>query len=169
VPPQSGTLGSQVVVMSDDGRRLASIDADVPCLWSVNDFGKWNREVLGVPGSFAPRGVNNAGMVVGLTHTHDGKTHAMTWTHGKGLARLQMPKDYVRSEALAINNAGVVVGMMDGPGDSERGPRAFVSIEGRVRAIDEGGPFFTSATAINDAGQVAGVVDKEDAKGDDRH
>ena len=33
---------------------------------------------------------------------------------------------------------------------------------GRLRLIDKGGPFFSSATAINDRGQVAGVLDKED-------
>jgi probable HAF family extracellular repeat protein len=69
----------------------------------------------------------------------------------------------VRSESLAINNAGVVVGMVDGPAGSPIGPNAFVYENGRLRVITECGPTFTSATAINDAGQVAGVLDKEDA------
>ena len=80
-----------------------------------------------------------------------------------GITRLEKPKGYVRSEANAINNAGVVVGMIDGPGGSAIGPNAFVYEKGRFRVIDECGPAFTSATAINDAGQVAGVLDKEDA------
>jgi probable HAF family extracellular repeat protein len=73
----------------------------------------------------------------------------------------------VRSAAYAINNAGVVVGMVDGPSGSAFGPNAFVYENGRFRVIDECGPAFTSATAINDAGQVAGVLDKEDAAGAD--
>jgi uncharacterized membrane protein len=79
-----------------------------------------------------------------------------------GITQLDKPKGYVRSEANAINNAGVVVGMVDGPAGSTIGPNAFVYEKGRFRVIDECGPAFTSATAINDAGQVAGVLDKED-------
>ena len=84
-----------------------------------------------------------------------------------GIAHLEKPKGYVRSEAYAINNAGVVVGMVDGPGGSAIGPNAFVYEKGRLRVIDECGAAFTIATAINDAGQVAGVLDKEDAAGAD--
>ncbi len=38
----------------------------------------------------------------------------------------------------------------------------FVYEAGQLRLIDEGGPLFSSATAINDRGQVAGVLDDED-------
>jgi probable HAF family extracellular repeat protein len=68
----------------------------------------------------------------------------------------------VRSEADAVNNDGVVVGMVDGPNGSKIGPNAFVYEEGRLRLLDEGGPAFTAATAINDRGQVAGVLEKEE-------
>jgi uncharacterized membrane protein len=165
--PQAGQLGSQLVVISDNGRYVASIDRDVPCLWSQSDSGSWTREVIGETGSMAPRAVNNAGIVVGLCYTRDGLTNAVVWTRGLGITQLEKPKGYVRSEANAINNAGVVVGMVDGPGGSAIGPNAFVYEKGRFRVIDECGPAFTSATAINDSGQVAGVVDKEDAAGAD--
>ena len=167
--PHAGQLGSQVVVISDDGRHVASIDGEVPCLWSRTDTGSWAREVIGESGSMAPRAVNNAGIVVGLSYTRDGLTDAVIWTRGAGITRLEKPKGYVRAEANAINNAGVVVGMIDGPGGSAIGPNAFVYEKGRLRVIDECGPAFTSATAINDAGQVAGVLDKEDAEGADAH
>ena len=88
----------------------------------------------------------------------------MIWTRGEGITRLEKPKIYVKSEANAINNAGVVVGMVDGPGGSTIGPNAFVYENGRLRIIDECGPAFAIATAINDAGQVAGVLDKEDGE-----
>ena len=81
----------------------------------------------------------------------------MIWTREKGIIRLEKPKGYVKSEANAINNAGVVVGMVDGPNGSPIGPNAFVYEKGRLRIINECGPAFTIATAINDAGQVAGV------------
>ena len=73
----------------------------------------------------------------------------------------------MKSEANAINNNGVVVGMVDGPSGSPIGPNAFVYENTKVRVIKECGPAFTIATAINDVGQVAGVLDKEDAEGAD--
>jgi uncharacterized membrane protein len=165
--PQASQLGSQVVVISNDGRYVASIDGEVPCLWSRSDRGPWAREVIGESGALAPRAVNNDGIVVGLNYTRDGLTHAVIWTRGVGITHLDKPKGYVLSEANAINNAGVVVGMVDGPRGSAIGPSAFVYEQGRLRVLNECGPAFTSATAINDAGQVAGVLDKEDAAGAD--
>lgn len=165
--PQTAQLGSQVVVISGDGCHAASIDGAVPCLWSRTDKGPWSREAIGDPGSMAPRAVNNAGVVVGLSFTNDGLVDAVVWTRDKGITRLEKPKGYVKSEANAINNNGVVVGMVDGPNGSPIGPNAFVYEKGKVRVIKECGPAFTIATAINDAGQVAGVLDKEDAEGAD--
>jgi uncharacterized membrane protein len=165
--PQASQLGSQVVVISGNGRYVASIDGAVPCLWTRTDRGSWSREVIGGSGSLAPRAVNNFGVVVGLCHTPDGTTHAVISTRGVGIIRLAKPTGFVRSEANAINNDGVVVGMVDGPHGSPIGPKAFVYEKGRLRLIDEFGAAFTTATAINDAGQVAGVLDKEDAAGAD--
>jgi probable HAF family extracellular repeat protein len=163
--PHAGQLGSQVVLISDDGRYVASIDGAAPCLWSRSEKGgPWAREAIGDPGSMAPRAVNNAGMVVGLSYAQDGTTDAVIWMRGKGLTRLEKPKGYVKSEANAINNAGVVVGMLDGPNGSAIGPNAFVYENGRLRIINEFGPAFVIATAINDAGQIAGVLDKEDGE-----
>ena len=50
---------------------------------------------------------------------------------------------------------------MDGPPGSKAGPNALCLRSGAVRLMDEGGPLFTSATAINDRRQVAGMVDDE--------
>ncbi len=55
--------------------------------------------------------------------------------------------------------------MVDGPHGSAIGPNAFVFEKGRFRLLSEFGPAFTNATAINDAGQVAGDLDKENAAG----
>jgi uncharacterized membrane protein len=160
--PQEFQLGSNVVVISDDGRRVAAVDGVVPCLWTRNDAGEWTREVIGEAGSLIPRGVNNAGTVVGLRSTNDGLTHAVLWSRDGGYIQLAEPEKYVRSEASAVNNAGVVVGMVDGPHGSPIGPNAFVYEKGRLRLIDEGGPSFAAATAINDRGQVAGVLEKDE-------
>lgn len=160
--PQTGSLGSQIAVISTDGRYVASIDGEVPCLWSRGENGSWKREAIGRAGWIAPRAVNNSGIVAGLWYGKDAVTDAVIWTRGKGITHLEKPPGYQRSEALAINNAGVVVGMIDGPHGSATGPNAFVYEKGRLRLLNEFGSAFTSATAINDAGQVAGDLDKED-------
>jgi uncharacterized membrane protein len=160
--PHVAQLGSQVVAISGDGRFVAAVDGTSTCLWSRDVAGGWAREVIAEGRSLVPRAVNNSGSVVGLGFAADGLTHAMIWTREGGCTPIEEPKGYVRSEAGAINNAGVVVGMVDGPYGSEVGPNAFVYQRGRLRLIDEGGPTFTAAVAINDQGQVAGVMEKED-------
>jgi probable HAF family extracellular repeat protein len=160
--PQRGQLGTQNVVISNDGRFIASIDDSVPCLWSTGAGGTRTREVIGAAGAFAPLAVNNSGTVVGRRHMADGLTHAVIWTREAGMRLLEEPAGFVTSEASAINNAGVVVGMVDGPQGSTVGPNAFVYENGRLRLINECGPAFASATAINDKDQVAGVLEEKE-------
>jgi uncharacterized membrane protein len=160
--PQADRLGSNVVPISRNGKCLAAVDGVIPCLWSQEPSGEWTRRVLGEAGALIPRAVNDSGTVVGFRADGDGLTHAVVWTRAEGCRQLDEPKGFVRSEANAINNDGVVVGLIDGPGGSKIGPNAFVYEKGRLRVIDEGGPAFTNATAINDQGQVAGVLEKDE-------
>jgi uncharacterized membrane protein len=162
--PHAARLGSNTVAISGNGKSIAAVDGVFPCLWTEDAPGRWTREVIADAGSFAPRGVNDSGTVVGLHFADNGRTHAVIWTRRGGCKQLEVPEGYVRSEANAVNNDGVVVGMVDGPNGSEIGPDAFVYEEGRLRLIDEGGPAFTAATAINDHGQVAGVLEKEEGQ-----
>ena len=108
--------------------------------------------------------MNNSGIVVGVRHTGDGRNHAIVWSRAQGVKQLDKPEGYVTAEANDVNNEGVVVGMVDGPNGSKIGPNAFVYEKGRLRLMDEGGPLFSSATAINDRGQVTGVVDDEEVE-----
>ena len=160
--PFVSNLGSNVVPMSDDGKHISAVDGEKPVLWTEVAGGQWKEEFIGVPGSLVPRGVNNSGMVVGVRFTYDALTHAVIWSREAGQKQLEKPQGYVRSEALAVNNAGIVVGMVDGPGGSKIGPNAFVYEQGRLRLLDEGGPTFASAQAINDHRQVTGVFEKEE-------
>jgi hypothetical protein len=160
--PYVSRLGSNMVVISDSGNHVAAVDGEKPCLWSQLPAGQWKQEFIGGPGSLVPRSVNNSGLVVGLRFTPDGLTHAVVWSRGTGQKMLEKPEGYVRSEALAVNNQGIVVGLVDGPGGSKIGPSAFVYEAGKLRLLDEGGSIFGSATAINDRGQVTGVFDKEE-------
>jgi len=145
--PQTSNLGTNRVVISDNGKLVASVDGGKPCLWSQRDSREWSQEFIGDSNSFAPRAVNNSGMVVGVHFTPDGMYHAVIWSRDHGLKELEVPAGYVRSEANAVNNEGVVVGMVDGTGGSKVGLDAFVYEAGRLRLIDEGGPLFSSATA----------------------
>jgi probable HAF family extracellular repeat protein len=160
--PHASRLGSTTVAISGDGRLIAAVDGGSPCLWSRDGAGRWTPELIGDPGAFVPRAVNDAGTVVGVQFTGDGLTHAFIWSRRAGAQRLAEPPGYVRSEALSINNQGVAVGMVDGPAGSKIGPNAFAYEGGRLRLLDEGGPSFGSATAINDRGQVAGVLEKKE-------
>lgn len=160
--PHAHQLGSNVVAISDNGQHITAVDGVFPCLWSQEASGEWTRTTIGDSGSLIPRAVNNAGTVVGIRHVGDGTTHAVIWTPKEGLQILEKPKGYDRSEALAINNEGAVVGMIDGPFGSKLVPHAFLYENRKLRFLDEGGPTFVSATAINDQGQVTGVFEKEE-------
>ncbi len=167
LPQESATLGSQVVVISGDGNRVAADDGEQACLWSRADDGTWDRRVIAERGGLIPRAVNDDGTVVGLRYDGDGTTQAVLWSRDGGYREIKEPPGYVKSEALDINNAGVVVGMIDGPAGSEVGPNAFVHQDGTLRILDEAGPNFTTATAINNRGQVAGVLDSGDEEAPD--
>lgn len=162
VLPHASGLGSHTVAISGDGRYVAGVDGAAPCLWTRGASGEWSREEIGDAGSLIPRAVNDSAVVVGGQSTGDGLTHAVIWSREAGRRRLEKPEGFQRSEALAVNNAGTVVGMVDGPASSRLGPNAFVFENGRLRLLDEGGSSFASATAINDQGQVAGVMEERE-------
>ena len=160
--PESAQLRSTHVPISGDGRFIAAVAADSPCLWTRDASGRWMREVIGSVGSMVPRAVNDAGTVVGTRYTPDGLTHAVVWSRLGGLRPLAKPQGYVKSEALAVNNRDVIVGMVDGPAGGKLGPNAFVYDKGPLRILDEWGPNFASATVINDRGQIGGVLEKKE-------
>ncbi len=162
VLPESTQLRAMHVPISGDGRFIAAMEADSPCLWTRDASGRWTREKIGNVGSMVPRAVNNAGIVVGTRYTPDGLSHAVTWSRSRGLRPLAKPQGYVKSEALAINNRDVIVGMVDGPSGGKLGPNAFVHDKGPLRVLDKWGPNFASATVINDRGQIGGVLEEKE-------
>jgi probable HAF family extracellular repeat protein len=128
----------------------------------VHDIGN-----LGVDRSFA-MGVNDAGVVVGYSlyawndNYFDGPAHAFRWTRASGIIDLgALPQTY-RSYAVAVNNGGVAVGGSAFNGRLDEQTHAIRwSPSG---AITDLGTFFgaSTASAINDAGQIAGGVGFED-------
>ncbi len=163
--PQQSNLTTQAVVLSDNGMYAASVVDTRPCLWTELRSGRWKNEMIGEPRSMVPRSVNNSGLVVGVRETPDAMVHAVIWTRAKGQQVLENPEGYRRSDATAVNNQGVVVGWVDGHRGSKIGPVPFVYEWGRLRIFAEGGPAFSMATAINDHGQMTGVIDTEELPG----
>lgn len=99
--------------------------------------------------------VNNAGVVVGERHDSEGNRHATRWdvdgqAHDLGVGP--------GSWAIDVNDHGVVVGYTP----SELGFRAFAAAPGRAAVLlphPAGIPEHQDlATAINDRGDIAGVV-----------
>jgi len=160
--PHEARLGSNVLAISGDGRHLAAVDGANACLWSRDDSGQWNRETIAEARLLVPRAVNDNGMVVGIRYTPDGLVHAVVWTREDGVRLLDKPPGFVRSEALDVNNSGVVVGSLDGPNGSPIGPNGFAFSVGKLRVLTQDKLPFTGATAINDRGQVVGNVEQDE-------
>ena len=160
--PQESRLRSTVVAISDDGKFITAVSGGSCCLWSEGPAGIWEREEVADAGALVPRAVNNEGTVAGIRFNGDGNEHAVVWTRGQGVRALEMPAGYVRSEATAVNNAGVVVGMLDGPRGSKTGPRGFAYERGKLHILTQGGLPFVGATAINDQRQIAGTLDRDE-------
>lgn len=161
LPHETG-LGSNVVAMSGSGLQVAAVDGTEPCLWTFGDDGRWSRRSLGAPTTLIPRAVNDSGKVVGLRNGSGGSSQAVFWTKETGCQTIEIPEGYVKSEALAVNNRGLIVGMIDGPNGSTTGPNAFAFERGKLRIIREGGPWFTMASAVNDRNEVAGVLEVDE-------
>ena len=77
-----------------------------------------------------PKGINDAGQVVGTSRTGDGRSHGFLWDDVNGMVDMtelldeSLGWDYIQS-AIAINNNGQIVGrahrtfLMDGLGGLE--------------------------------------------------
>ena len=162
--PQLAPIASSFVAISLDSRYIVGLDGGVPVLWSRSTptGTPWTRATIGPISSLNPRAVNNSGTVAGIILPRDGSTHAAVWTEVDGIKPIPEPAGYTRSEAVALNNAGAVVGMIDGTAGTPVSPHAFVFEDNQLRILTEAGPNCVGATAINDNGQVAGSFEKEE-------
>ena len=123
--------------------------------YTVTDIG-----TLGGVQSFA-YGINNLGEVVGQSSTSgEMSRHAFLYSRGvmKDLGTLGLDESF----ATAINDTGEVVGMAQPAGS--RADRAFRYSDGQTMPLSGLGGITTSrAYAINNSGQIVGLVFKEDA------
>ena len=115
-------------------------------LW---ENGKMTRlQGLGGAGSRA-NSINAAGHIAGVAETSTGEWHAVVWRAGRAL-------DLGTGAALAINNAGVVVGTDSGSAVYWR-----KGVKGVLAQAEPDVPMYFVATGINSSGMVVGERDWE--------
>lgn len=166
-------VGSRVVV-SDDGTKIAtcltveSIPGNIPLfhnalfLWQRDSEGDWQRSSLH-HGSVKIANINNHGMIVG-DHSVKGYHRAFIYDPDYGFLMPDLLEGDESSRALDVNNEGVVVGFSDDPFGPHGGPEAFVWKSGKIATVEfPVEPVYSSATSINDQGQIGGylILDEE--------
>jgi len=108
------------------------------------------------PGSARVHDINSQGQIVGASgHPHGSDTHAFLWTKKSGMRDLGFLPGGDYSVALAINDAGQVVGISN----TQDGMHGFLwtSANGLTQLASVSGTDASSAYAINQSGQIAGA------------
>jgi hypothetical protein len=119
----------------------------------MQDLGTMGGQAVG------PRGVNDHGQVVGIVSI-GGNANAFSWTSTGGV-RLIDPLGHVWSYALAINNAGVIVGSLFGTSAYGVPDMAFIEVDSvtynlNTLIVPNNGPYLQFANAISEDGRIAG-------------
>jgi probable HAF family extracellular repeat protein len=108
------------------------------------------------PGSARVHDINSQGQIVGGSgHPHGSDTRAFLWTNKGGMKDLGFLPGGDYSVAMAINDAGQVVGTSN----SSNGMHGFLwtSANGLIQLASLHGTDDSSAYAINQSGQIAGA------------
>ena len=161
-------LMSSGVVVSPDGKRVAAciterflengiVDSSLYA-WELKD-GKWDPSKLTAE-QMHLRDMNDEGIIVGrITQANGQKAPCVVDLSGE-LTLLDLLPNCVSGEAMGINNSGLVVGVCDEPAGPEGGPHAFLWKEGKTTPLAmPKDTLYSSASAVNDAGQIAGLAD----------
>jgi probable HAF family extracellular repeat protein len=127
----------------------------LPAQYVVRDLGPYpDATTAGSPG-FAPAALNDRGILVGWANAET--RHAFRWTDGVLVDLAPSgPPPFLQSTALSINNRGRILGTTQSLTNFAPHPALF---EGGA-VVDLGGLMGVNAlaSAINDAGQIAGTV-----------
>jgi probable HAF family extracellular repeat protein len=111
-------------------------------------------------GYTAAYAINRAQRVVGSTNT-DSALRGFTWTSDAGMLLLPVLPGDNNSEALAINDAGVISGFSGG----KSGLRAVLWIDGKVRNLGTlAGGDHSEAVGLNSTGDVVGFSDSSSGR-----
>lgn len=110
-----------------------------------------------IPGSYHPQlaAINNVGIAVGRVSSYDNKIHAYTYDLASGVSTdISKPEQWF-SQALGINDSGVVVGEIE---VGNWVSHAAVYADGNWLDLGTAGKQFSTAVGINNAGQVVGYA-----------
>ena len=104
-------------------------------------------------------GLNNRGQVVGFSEMADYAVHAFLWDADTGMTDIGTIADYWGREALAINTAGQVIGVVYD--DQGGNMRPFLYADGVMHDLNDlipagSGWVLRNASAINNAGMIVG-------------
>lgn len=110
------------------------------------------------PWSSAANGINNAGQIVGVIEGGAAGRRAFVWHHGTRIDLGSLPGS-VGSVALAVSDAGQVIGFSDMAFESGTRAHAFTWRNGQTRALPRPAGVETSlALGVNARGDVVGYV-----------
>ena len=157
---------SEAYSISNNGKVVGRRCPDLSVLGNAFLFADGQLRTLEYPAAKGSKAlaINQQDQIVGVVflpvespipHKQE---YAVLWQPDGGQLRLELNQDYIQSAtALAINNVGQIVGMVDGI--------PFIYDDGDFELIGFPGSQVGRATSVNDRGQVAGYASS--AKGYD--
>lgn len=162
---RSPLLFTSGACISRDGKFISGVDGNNPARWARQADGRWSQKVLKNDELFIPKAINDSGSMAGYRGLkgNSGNFRAVVWTDKDGLTEIGLLPRSHTAQALAINNAGLVVGVSGEPGRNN-GPQAFLYQNGKVRALTMPKVVLSYAYALNEKGQIAGYCGREDAE-----
>jgi probable HAF family extracellular repeat protein len=160
---KSRLLFTSGACISRDGKFISGVDGINAARWARQADGSWKLKVLNDNELFIPKAINDAGSMAGFRRLEDnsGNSRAIIWTEKDGMKEIGVLPNTSTSQALAINNAGLVVGF-SGEATPTSSPKAFVYQSGKLTALDIPQAIASYAYAINEKGQIAGYCGRLD-------
>jgi probable HAF family extracellular repeat protein len=167
--PNDEEIDSEALAVNDRGLAVGWSDVDAPSGDLASHAVLWSAGTQTDLGTFVGSGdlsseaddINNSGQVVGWSDISGGEhMHAFMWSNGT-MTDLGTLGTYRDSYAVAINEAGQVVGaswsITSSGGRTRRVDHAFLWSDGTVRNLGTLGGESSYATDINDSGEAVGA------------
>src|SRR5262249_38224544 len=110
--------------ISRNGKFVSGVDGNLAARWALQADGSWSGKVLKDDAFFVPKAINDSGSMAGYSRVNDtsGNYRAVVWAEKEGMKEIGVLPSSDTSQALAINNAGLVVGT-SGESGKKAGPQ----------------------------------------------
>jgi hypothetical protein len=162
-------LMSGSLIISPNGKWIAgccteafasdgSVDSAL-YLWTEKSPGVWDRQLLSRDQLYL-RGINDSGQMAGSVRGKTGERQPCYVSPKGDFRLLPLLDNDVSGEAKGISNAGVIVGFSDDPPGGQGGPEpCYWTKDFQVVKLAPSGSWFGMLQAINENGQMAGLVE----------